>query len=235
MALTNFKKCLLLLACLAAAGRGAGGTDADILAARDAAQRGNVKALETLRARTAGAPAGVLSRLLAPRGHPRQGAARGRPRLPRQVRRRAAGGPAAPRMAAQPRRLPAVGPLPAGVSRAGGGGHGARLLFAPGAARARRRGSAARGPRALARRARGARRLPAALRGGRPRTPHRLAGGLGAHPQAPRRRPREGRPPRQCLPRDQGADEREGPRARQRRPGPLPRRREVAHPDARDA
>lgn len=51
--LTLFKKRFLALA-LAASAATAHAADADILAARDAAQRGNVKALENLRARTAG-------------------------------------------------------------------------------------------------------------------------------------------------------------------------------------
>ena len=58
--MTFFKNCLLALACLAlscpALAAAAPGSDADILAARDAAQRGNLKALESLRARTAGHP-----------------------------------------------------------------------------------------------------------------------------------------------------------------------------------
>ena len=53
MALTLFKKRFLALACVAFVGAGHA-SDADIVAARDAAQRGNVKALESLRARTAG-------------------------------------------------------------------------------------------------------------------------------------------------------------------------------------
>lgn len=56
MALTNFKKCLLAMACLALAWPARAASDADIVAARDAAERGNVKALETLRARAAGHP-----------------------------------------------------------------------------------------------------------------------------------------------------------------------------------
>jgi soluble lytic murein transglycosylase len=55
LASTFFKKCLLAAAGLALAA-GANASDADILAARDAAQRGNVKALEALVARTAGHP-----------------------------------------------------------------------------------------------------------------------------------------------------------------------------------
>ncbi len=55
MALTSFKISVAGLA-LAALSAAAAGTDADIVAARDAARAGNVKALETLRARTAGHP-----------------------------------------------------------------------------------------------------------------------------------------------------------------------------------
>ena len=53
LALTSFKILLPALACLALAAP-ARAADADIVAARDAAQRGNLKALETLRAKTAG-------------------------------------------------------------------------------------------------------------------------------------------------------------------------------------
>lgn len=53
VALTWYKKCLVALAGLALAAT-ARASDADIVAARDAAQRGNVKALETLSARTSG-------------------------------------------------------------------------------------------------------------------------------------------------------------------------------------
>jgi soluble lytic murein transglycosylase len=61
VALTCFKDRFAALACLAVAwtafsAAAAQPSDADILAARDAAQRGNVKALESLRARTAGHP-----------------------------------------------------------------------------------------------------------------------------------------------------------------------------------
>jgi soluble lytic murein transglycosylase len=55
VALTCFKNCLLALAGTALA-FAAQASDADIVAAREAAQRGNVKALETLAARTAGHP-----------------------------------------------------------------------------------------------------------------------------------------------------------------------------------
>ncbi len=55
LALTSFKTCVLALACLAF-GLPVQASDKDIIAARDAAQRGDVKALETLRARTAGDP-----------------------------------------------------------------------------------------------------------------------------------------------------------------------------------
>jgi soluble lytic murein transglycosylase len=55
VALTSFKISIVLVA-LAALPAAAAGTDADIVAARDAARAGNVKALEQLRARTAGHP-----------------------------------------------------------------------------------------------------------------------------------------------------------------------------------
>jgi hypothetical protein len=53
VALTSFKNWLPALACAIIASL-AQASDADILAARDAAQRGNLKALESLRAKTAG-------------------------------------------------------------------------------------------------------------------------------------------------------------------------------------
>jgi len=55
LALTSFKIFLLAIACLALSVP-TRASDKDIVAARDAAQRGDVKALETLRARTAGHP-----------------------------------------------------------------------------------------------------------------------------------------------------------------------------------
>jgi soluble lytic murein transglycosylase len=56
VALTSFKNRILALACLALAAAAHAASDADIQAAKEAAQRGNVKALESLRARTAGHP-----------------------------------------------------------------------------------------------------------------------------------------------------------------------------------
>jgi soluble lytic murein transglycosylase len=53
VALTLFKKLLPMLACAALAAA-ANASDADILAAREAAQKGNIRALESLRTRTAG-------------------------------------------------------------------------------------------------------------------------------------------------------------------------------------